>query len=202
MRRLRARGAEGELELPSFVFAADRDPLDRHTLEAIACGVSTRKYGRSLEPLADAEQRSTSKSAVSRRFVALSRQQMTRWLTQPLHDLDLPVLVIDGIVFRDHTILIVLGVDSDGRKHVLGLREGTTENSRVATALLHDLLERGLDPQRTRVFVIDGSKACRRMTPRRSRALSKSAEKASTRLRSRSTIAKRPSRIWSPSRFA
>ncbi len=81
IRRLRARGSEGELELPSFVFAADRDPLDRHTLEAIACGVSTRKYGRSLEPLAGVEQRSTSKSAVSRRFVALSRQQMTRWLT-------------------------------------------------------------------------------------------------------------------------
>ena len=161
IRRLRARGAEGELELPSFVFAADRDPLDRHTLEAIACGVSTRKYERSLEPLAGAEQRSTSKSAVSRRFVALSRQQMTRWLTKPLHDLDLRVLVIDGIVFRDHTILIVLGVDSDGRKHVLGLREGTTENSRVATALLRDLLERGLDPERARVFVIDGSTALR-----------------------------------------
>ncbi len=78
---------------------------------------------------------------------------------QPLHDLDLPVLVIDGIVFRDHTILIVLGIDSDGQ--VLGLREGTTENSRVATALLHDLLERGLDPERARVFVIDGSAALR-----------------------------------------
>ena len=75
-----------------------------------------------------AEERSISKSAVSRRFVALSQKQMTAWLTKPLHDVDLRVLVIDGIVFRDHTILIVLGIDSDGRKHVLGLREGTTEN--------------------------------------------------------------------------
>ena len=82
VRRLRARGAAGELALPSFVFAADRDPLDRHTLEAIACGVSTRKYARSLEPLFEAEERSISKSAVSRRFVALSQKQMTAWLTK------------------------------------------------------------------------------------------------------------------------
>ena len=53
IRRLRARSREGaELALPSFAFASDRDPLDRHTMGAIACGVSTRKYGRSLEPLA------------------------------------------------------------------------------------------------------------------------------------------------------
>ena len=161
IRRLRARGAGGELELPSFVFAADRDPLDRHTLEAIACGVSTRKYARSLDSLCETEERSVSKSAVSRRFVALSQQQMTTWLTKPLDDLDIRVLVIDGIAFRDHTILIVLGIDTDGNKHVLGLREGTTENSRVAKTLLRDLLERGLDPEHARLFVLDGSKALR-----------------------------------------
>ena len=120
--------------------------------------MSTRKYARSLEPLFEAEERSISKSAVSGDSWRCPRS--TAWLTKPLHD-DLRVLVIDGIVFRDHTILIVLGIDSDGRKHVLGLREGTTENSRVAQALLRDLLERGLDPERARVFVIDGSKALR-----------------------------------------
>jgi transposase-like protein len=161
IRRLRARSEDGELELPSFAFAADRDPLDEHTLEAIASGVSTRKYARSLEPLSEVESRSTSKSAVSRRFVALSQKQMTAWLTQPLDDVDVRVIVIDGIAFRDHAILIALGIDSDGRKRVLGLREGTTENSRVAQALLRDLLERGLDTERARVFVIDGSKALR-----------------------------------------
>lgn len=161
MRRLRARGPEGELALPSFVFAADRDPLDRHTMEAIACGVSTRKYERSLEPLGEAGSRSTSRSAVSRRFVALSQRRMTAWLTKPLDGLDIRVIVIDGIAFRDHAILLVLGIDTDGRKHVLGLREGTTENSGVAKALLRDLLERGLDAERARVFVIDGAKALR-----------------------------------------
>jgi transposase-like protein len=129
-------------------------------MEAIACGVSTRKYGRSLERLPEQQvERSISKSAVSRRFVGLSRKQMTAWLSAPLADLDLRVLVIDGIAFRDHTELIVLGIDSDGNKHVLGLREGTTENSRVAKALFRDLLERGLDPERARLFVSDGSKA-------------------------------------------
>ncbi len=163
IRRLRARSREGaELALPSFAFAANRDPLDRHTLEAIACGVSTRKYGRSLEPLADdRDERSTSKSSVSRRFVALSQKQMTTWLSAPLSTLDLRVLVIDGIVFHDHTVLIVLGIDADGIKHVLGLREGTTENRAVAKELLRDLLERGLDPERARLFVLDGSKALR-----------------------------------------
>ncbi len=161
VRRLRARSRVGEeLTLPSFAFATDRDPLDRRTMEAIACGVSTRNYGRSLEELGeDQQERSTSKSAVSRRFVALSRKQMTTWLSTPLNDLDLRVLVIDGVVFHDHTVLIVLGIDSDGKKHVLGLREGTTENSRVAKALLRDLLERGLDPELARLFVTDGSKA-------------------------------------------
>ena len=85
VRRLRARSCEGEeLALPSFAFAADRDPLDRHTMEAIACGVSTRKYARSLEPLsAESKERSTSKSSVSRRYVAMTAKQMTTWLTTP-----------------------------------------------------------------------------------------------------------------------
>ena len=163
VRRLRARSTEGEeLALPSFAFAADRDPLDRHTMEAIACGVSTRHYPRQLEKLSKGNaERSTSKSAVSRRFVALSRKQMTAWLSSPLADFDLRVLMIDGIVFKDHTVLIALGIDAEGNKRVLGLREGTTENSRVAKALLRDLLERGLAAEQARLFVIDGSKALR-----------------------------------------
>ncbi len=162
MRRLRARRPEGEVPLPSFVYAAGRDPLDRQTEEAIACGVSTRNYTRTLDPLPEStKERSTSKSSVSRRFVALSKKQMTTWLSQPLSDLDLRVLVIDGIHFRDHAVLIVLGIDSDGKKHVLGLREGSTESSGVAQSLLRDLIDRGLDPEVGRVFVIDGSKALR-----------------------------------------
>lgn len=162
IRRLRARGPQGELELPSFAFAAERDSLDRRTMEAIAAGVSTRQYPRVLDPLAvDVAQRSTSKSAVSRRFVALSQRQMIAWLSTPLQDLDVRIVMIDAIAFRDHAILIALGIDASGKKHVMGIREGTTENQGVAQALLRDLLERGLRADQRRLFVIDGSKALR-----------------------------------------
>ena len=113
-----------------------------------------------LEPLpADIDERATSKSAVSRRYVALSTQRMTAWLTTPVGDRHFPIVMIDGVILGDHTILIALGIDTDGKKQVLGLREGTTENSRVVKALLRDLIDRGLDPTRARLFVVDGAKA-------------------------------------------
>jgi transposase-like protein len=163
VQRPRVRSREGrEVELPSFAFATARDALNDRTLEAIACGVSTRKYGRSLEPLPeDLEDRSVSKSCVSRRFVALSQKRLTAWLTTPLGDRRFPIVLIDGIVLHDHTVLIALGIDSDGKKQVLGLREGSTENSRVAKALLRDLVDRGLCQEQARLFVIDGAKALR-----------------------------------------
>jgi transposase-like protein len=148
------------MELPSFAFAAHRDPLDRHAMNAVACGISTRKYARSLEPLPEeADERSTSKSSVSRRYVAMTTKQMTKWLTTPLGDRHFPIVMIDGINLGDHVVLIALGIDFEGKKQVLGLREGNTENGRVAKALLRDLVERGLDPERARLFVIDGAKA-------------------------------------------
>jgi transposase-like protein len=161
--RPRVRSREGhEVELPSFAFASGRDALDDRTLEAIACGVSTRKYRRSLERLPeDVGERSVSKSAVSRRFVALSQKQMITWLTTPLGDRVFPIVMIDGIVLGDHTILIALGIDTNGKKQILGLREGATENSRVAKALLRDLVDRGLSQEQARLFVIDGAKALR-----------------------------------------
>lgn len=164
VRRLRATSVEGkELELPSFAWAADRDPLDEHTWRAIAAGVSTRGYTETLEPLPEElEQRSMSSSSVSRRFVALSQRQLSACLSRPLAELDLWVVMIDGIAFRDHTILVTMGIDSTGKKHVLGLREGTTENASVARALLSDLVNRGLPADRPLLFVIDGAKALRK----------------------------------------
>ncbi len=164
IRRPRVRSLEGEeLGLPSFEAAADRDPLDRHTLGAVAAGVSTRRYARTLDRLSPTQtERSTSKSAVSRRFVALTQEKLGEWLSHPLDELDLKLVMLDGIYFRDHCILVALGVDSDGKKHPLGIREGNTENAAVAKALLADLVERGLPTDRALVFVIDGSKALRK----------------------------------------
>ena len=162
--RLRARSVDGdELRLPSFAFAASRDPLDQRTVESIAVGVSTRKYHRSLDPLpADEQERSVGRSSVSRRFVALSSRMVGQWMSRPLNRLDIRVVMIDGLFLRDHCILIALGVASDGAKHVLGLREGSTENAAVTRALLSDLVERGLGTERPILFVIDGSKGLRK----------------------------------------
>ena len=160
--RLRARCEQGELVLPTFLWAADRDPLDTHTLEAIAAGVSTRKYRRSLETLAaDVPQRSTSRSSVSRRFVALTKQRLAEFLSRPI-EREVRIVMIDGKVFEEHCLLVALGIRADGIKRVLGLWEGTTENASVARSLLRDLVGRGLVTDRPVLFVIDGSKALRK----------------------------------------
>jgi transposase-like protein len=162
--RPRARAvAAGELSLPTFAWAAHADPLNRATIAAIAAGVSTRRYARTLDPLpANAMQSSASKSAVSRRFVALSSAQLTEWLSRRIDTIDLPVVMIDGIYFRDRVVLIALGFDSEGKKRVLGIREGSTEKTQVVKALLSELIDRGLNADRMRLWVIDGAKALRR----------------------------------------
>jgi putative transposase len=162
--RLRARSVDGhELALPSFTYAAGRDPLDARTLEAITIGVTTRKYRRALDPLpAGIRERAVSKSSVSRRFVALTSAQLATWLTRPLDDVDVRIVFIDGLHFREHVILLALGVDSQGQKHVLALHEGTTENATVCQALLTDLRARGLDLDRPMLVVIDGGGGLRK----------------------------------------
>ena len=161
MRRLRARSLGGdELSLPSFAFAAGCDPLDDHVLEAVAAGVSSRDYRASLDRLPDGERElCVSKSAVSRRFVALSQKRMDEWLSAPIGNVDIRVVMIDGKAFRAHCMLIAIGLDCAGKKHVLGIREGTTESAGVVKALLASLIERGLASDRPMLFVIDGSKA-------------------------------------------
>ena len=161
--RLRVRSAEGEVPLASFQWAASTDPLDEHTLAAVAAGVSTRRYASTLDPVpAEVNERATSSSAVSRRFVALSTKRLHAFLSRPLGELDLRVVCIDGKVFRDHCMVIALGIDTQGRKHVLGLREGATETAAVTTGLLSDLVTRGLPTDRTLLFVVDGAAGLRR----------------------------------------
>ncbi len=164
IKRPRARSLEGgELQLASYEWAAEREPLDAATMHAIAAGVSTRRYAGTLDKLPPPEAAlSVSRSAVSRRFVALSREQLTQWLSRSFQDVELPVVMIDGLHFRGRVILVALGIDDKGTKHVLGLREGSTESTRVVRSLLSDLIERGLDADRARLWVIDGGKALRR----------------------------------------
>lgn len=162
--RPRARTSEGaEVVLPTFAWAANRDPLDRATMGAVSAGVSTRGYDSTLDPLpSGVEDRSTAKSSVSRRFVAMSAAKLTAWLNSPLEDLELEAILIDGIHFADHCVLIALGITAQGQKRILGLHEGGTENATVARTLLTNLVARGLDPTRPLLFGIDGSKAIRK----------------------------------------
>ena len=162
--RARARHIEtGEVTLPSFEWAAHRDPLDAATIAAIAAGVSTRRYRTTLDRLpANEAAAAVSKSAVSRRFVAMSSERLEQWLASRLDHMQLPVVMIDGIHFKERVVLIALGFDTEGRKHVLGIREGSTENTRVVRSLISELIERGLDAQTPRLWIIDGGKALRR----------------------------------------
>jgi putative transposase len=96
---------------------------------------------------------------VSRRFVAATEKQMAEWLGRDLGAIDLVVLMIDGVYIEEHVLLVALGIDVDGKKHVLGVREGATENAASCTALITDMRERGLRTDRAVLAVIDGSKA-------------------------------------------
>lgn len=164
LRRPRVRTVEqSELAVPAYRWAADRDPLEEATWKAMVHGVATRRY-ESVQPALPApiEGRAASRSAVSRRFVALSQQKLTECLNRSLEDLDLWVVMIDGITFADRVVLVTLGIAADGTKHVLGVREGTTENATVARALLRDLVTRGLPDDQPLLFVIDGAGGLRK----------------------------------------
>lgn len=153
----------GELELPTWKEMTNADPLEHRVLEQVLVGVSTHKYERSLEPVGDDLQTSgASQSSASRRLVARTTRQMQDLLARRLDGFDFPVLMIDGTGLGDHLILVVLGIDHEGRKHVLGAREGTTENNEVCQSLLRDLIDRGLRVEQARLFVIDGGKGIRK----------------------------------------
>ncbi|HYL17709.1 MAG TPA: IS256 family transposase [Burkholderiales bacterium] len=159
--RPRVRSVDGrELKLSSWREWSARDPLDERALEQMVLGVSTRRYARSLEPLPEGVAvRGVSKSAVSERFVYGTERKLAELMSRELSGLGVVALLIDGVHFGEHVVLAAVGVDERGAKHVLGLREGATENAAAAKALLADLVERGLNPNRALLVVIDGAKA-------------------------------------------
>ena len=128
-------------------------------------GVSTRRYRRTQEPVGAAVEqaaRSTSKSSVSRAFVERTRVSLAELMARRLDDVRLAVLMLDGIDLKGRTNIVALGITTDGAKIPLGLWEGSTENAAVATALLSDLVERGLDVEQGVLCVLDGAKALRK----------------------------------------
>ena len=167
VQRPRARTADGEREvaLATYEHFADRDALQRVVLERMLAGVSTRRYPRTQEPVGEdveIRSRSTSKSAVSRTFVERTRESLAQLMSRDLGDMRLAVMMIDGIELKGRTNIVALGITTQGVKIPLGLWEGSTENATVATALLSNLVERGLDPEQGMLFVLDGGKALRK----------------------------------------
>ena len=163
--RPRLRSFEGkEQALPSWEASVAEDWLGKWAMNQMLINVATRKFARSVRlPAGDVPApvgAGLSKSAASRRFVALSAARLKEWMASDLSGLDLPVIQIDGIHMDDDLILVAaLGVDAKGDKHPLGLTEGAMENAATVQALIDNLVERGLDPTVPRLFIIDGAKA-------------------------------------------
>jgi putative transposase len=157
--RRRGMGIGGEVEIPVYERLREGSIAER-VLRLMMRGVSTRNYSATLPEMAEAV--GVSKSEVSREWVEASAAKLEQLQTRRWDGIDLLVMYLDGMVFGDHHVLGAVGVDSTGTKHVLGLASGSSENYQVAKDLLRDLIERGIEPTRPRLFVIDGSKALRK----------------------------------------
>ncbi len=156
--RVRTRAGE-EVELENYRRLQQDGRMQRAVRERLVCGLSTRKYRRAVQAVLDGY--GIEKSSVSRHFVRASSQELRELCERRLDGLRLVALLVDGIEFAGHVMVVALGVGEDGTKHVLGLWQGATENTAVVKALLEDLVERGLDLRRRYLVVIDGAKALR-----------------------------------------
>jgi len=158
--RLRSRGRGGrEVAIPLYERLQDDANLSRRMNEILVNGVSTRKYRRVLPAMAGSA--GISKSSVSRKFRAASEEALKQLMERPYTEQDILGVYIDGIEIAGHHVLAAVGLDEQGAKHLLGLVRGSSENARVVKDLLDSLVKRGIDASRSRLFIIDGSKAIR-----------------------------------------
>jgi transposase-like protein len=154
---------DGEVALPMWEPVSAADPLPARVEQQIALGVSTRRYADSLEGMpTEVVTRGTSKSATSRALIAKTSARLREFLSQRLDELSLVAMFIDGIELGGATVVIALGLSTDGNKVPLGLWQGSTENATLGVALLNDLVERGLRVDGRMLFVVDGGKGVRK----------------------------------------
>jgi putative transposase len=157
--RKKRSGAGGEVPVPAYEAMQHEAATGQRMLEILLNGVSTRRYERVIPEMAETV--GVSRSAVSREAVEASEAALKQLLERRFDEVDLLVIYLDGMHFGDQCVLAAIGVDSQGSKHVLALKEGATENAEVCKDLLEQLVAQGVDPKRRRLFVIDGSKALR-----------------------------------------
>ena len=161
--RPRARTIDGH-EVPLSVYSvfAAEDQLSKVVMARMLAGLATRRHVAAAEPVGAAVEESasaTSRSAISRRFVAQTKTALAQLLARDLAPLNIKVLMIDGEHIADHCCVVALAITADGTKVPVGLWEGSTENKTVARHLLADLVGRGLDAEDGLLVVIDGAKA-------------------------------------------
>jgi len=147
----------GEVPLQRYALFQADGRMQRAVQPRVVAGVAMRAYGQAIDAVCDGY--GVERSSVSRHWKVASAEQLRQFMERPLGELDLVALLIDGIDFRGHLLVVALGIDVVGRKHVLGLWPGATENAAVCKALLADLVQRGLATERRYLAVIDGSKA-------------------------------------------
>ena len=157
--RRKGRGAGKEVPVPVYEALQKETATGERMLQILLNGVSTRRYRRVIPEMADTV--GVSKSTVSREAVEASEAALEQLMERRFDEVELLIIYIDGMHFGEQCVLAAVGVDLEGRKHVLALREGATENAEAAKDLLQHLVEQGVDPTRRRLFIIDGSKALR-----------------------------------------
>jgi transposase-like protein len=157
--RRRGRGRHKEVAVPAYAALQNRQAMQKRMLDIVMNGVSTRHYKHVIPEMAESV--GISKSSVSREMIEASEAALKELLERRLDDKDFLVIYIDGLHCGEHCVIGAVGVDMEGRKRVLGIQEGATENSAACRDLLQNLVERGLNPELERLFVIDGSKALR-----------------------------------------
>ena len=161
--RPRARTVDGhEVPLTSYEHFAAEDVLTQVVMERMLAGVATRRHARTGEPVSEkvsSTEKSTSKSAISRRFVRQTETALAELMARDLTDLDIKVLMLDGEHMAERCVVVALAITADGTKVPVGLWDGSTENKTVVRALLADLVSRGLAFDDGLLVVCDGAKA-------------------------------------------
>jgi transposase-like protein len=158
IKRTRLRNGDNrEQRLGSYELFQRDGPLQHGVWDKMMRGLSTRNYGAVVKDFQSAY--GIEKSAVSENFIEASREKVKQLMERPLGELGLCAVLIDGTPFKDRQMIAALGIGCDGRKTVLGIREGATENTAVVSGLLSELVERGLDFSTPRLYILDGGKA-------------------------------------------
>ena len=146
-----------EVRLGSYELFHRGEPLTETVWEKLMLGLSTRKYGQAVRQFTEAY--GLEKSAISEHFIEASREKLKDMMERRLDKTRLCALLIDATPFEGQQMVAALGIAQDGRKMILGIRQGATENATVVGELLGDLVSRGLDFTEPRLYVLDGGKA-------------------------------------------